>query len=261
MPSVPAEHDEAVADLQRLVEPRQFVRVERHLHDAGETSVRVQHFTGELDGRLAGVTADHRFADEQFVAVGVEMETEMLAIGQVERRRGRFGGRFAADPVFVDAADEKRELVGMDPLVDPVADVEPLFVLGIGGARRQQDLVDAGNDAVGVFLERAREIAGALDRRPLGVGAFLRQRHPQGQPGQRNQAADRQALRQQQHRLPAPPQPLGQPTHRAPHPAATRCGWRSLAVGRLVGETALADVGHHIHSCNPHRRCEVIRFR
>jgi hypothetical protein len=92
--------------------------------------------------------------------------------------------------VLVDAADKKVELVRLGARAHPLADIEPFFVLQIGGAGGQQDLVDPRDDAIGILLEGARQIAGGLDRGVLGIAALLHQRQQETDPDQPDAGAD-----------------------------------------------------------------------
>ena len=188
------QHDVAVADVHLLVEARQFLRIDRHLDHAIELAIGRQQLSCELQGGAAGGAPDDRPADEQIVAPGVELGAEVVAIRHVDGAGRGEERRFARHPLCVDPADEEGQLVHLDPFGRPFNQVQAPAMLGVGRARRQQDLVDPRDDPLGVLVERLREQRGAVDRRALGRADLTTERHQQAEPDQRHARQDGQAL-------------------------------------------------------------------
>ncbi|WP_084299157.1 hypothetical protein [Bradyrhizobium sp. WSM1743] len=100
---------------------------------------------------------------------------EVLAIAEIERRAGIARGRIEHVAVQPDQC-ELNHVAGRDAgLVRPELQAEGQRILGVKCAHHQQRLIDALEDALGVFLEQFGDAVAVrprlLDRvRPLGRG-------------------------------------------------------------------------------------------
>ena len=199
------QQDRAFANLQRFVEPREVIRVERHHDHAVERAVAVEHLAAELDRPLVGHAAQNRFADEQLVLRGAEMHLDMLAIRQVHAADQRqVAGRH--DAVAIGHRDLQgqtiQDIVGRYQL----RQIERFGVMGAGVAQYFQELVGAVDHPFHVFAEAAGEIGGVVHARPLALLALLDQMGTDADPQQHQRQDDQEQWREPSLRLvPAAP--------------------------------------------------------
>ena len=79
-------------DIDGIVEVGEMARIQRNENDATETSIRKRDAARQLNGRLSGSAANHRFADEEVVLDCVDVYAKMLTIADIYSRRLGAGG-------------------------------------------------------------------------------------------------------------------------------------------------------------------------
>ncbi len=160
------QHDEPMADLERLIEAREVIRVQRYYDNTQKVAVDADDLAGELHGITVGHPAQSTgFADEQPVLRRVQMHAEMFAIAEVH-------GLLAAVPDCSAPASRFGSMIEICRVCSfrNGRSRAQLFRSNRPGSRayeffyEQQHLVDRGDRADDVLLERPREIAGVLHR-------------------------------------------------------------------------------------------------
>jgi hypothetical protein len=73
-----------MADLQRLIEPRQVRGIQRGDDDTKKITVKAYYPTGELHGKAIGHPTEYRLADEEHDWFRAQMDSEMLAIAEID---------------------------------------------------------------------------------------------------------------------------------------------------------------------------------
>jgi protein involved in polysaccharide export with SLBB domain len=88
-PDDPVRADErdgpACSDIDRFIQSRKMIGIERCDEDAAETAIGLSDFSRQLNCPSVADAAEHRFADEKCVLGITDMHLEVLAIAQIDR--------------------------------------------------------------------------------------------------------------------------------------------------------------------------------
>ena len=179
----------AFAQIYLLIEQRQLIAAKRENRDAGEFTVRTEQLTGELDRVLPGGTAEHRLADVQFVARGIELRQKVRPIGYADLvMDGQGIGEHVAGAV--GHPDCGGHLIGQRLGTCPLVEVEAIPLRRIERTRAQQDLVDLADGPTGTLLEGAGQIGRRLHRGTLRGVVFVVDGDADTCPEQDEEASD-----------------------------------------------------------------------
>src|SRR5262249_36246559 len=111
---------------------------------------------------LSTQATEHLFADEQLVAIGIRMHSEVLAIAEIDwsRRHPEIAG--GEHSRLVDCRDLQSD-VGCNLLVTrPSRQIKMLRILPIGRSGEDQDLIVRLNQSHDMFFESPREVGRIL---------------------------------------------------------------------------------------------------
>ena len=148
------------AEIDPVVEVCQMRRVQRGDDNAAELAFAVQKAPRELDRPLLAGAADDRLADEQAVVGAVEMDAIVLAVAEIDHRRGlRAGVGRPHDALGVNDRDLDDDLAQKICRTDDRMKVRGVLARLDGAPQIEQRLVDLADRSQHVLFEHHRKIA------------------------------------------------------------------------------------------------------
>src|ERR1019366_4615584 len=147
----PRQHDKAIADIDRLIEPGQIVAANGIHPNTGEMSLAVKQLARELHRTSIRYAPNHGLADENRIPFRIEMHTKMLPVREVNSMTVQRYGVLGNDPHSVGDPDLQGHMVRRGLRPQPLRQVERAAFFRIAGTYREQFTVHDGADSITAF--------------------------------------------------------------------------------------------------------------